>query len=73
MPTSRRSVTYIVIALAVIVLAAVLYKTFPSSSATSKPAGYLDEAIANYASSSPTGGPLINAQGQVIGINGGIA
>ena len=47
MPTSRRSVTYIVIALAVIVLAAVLYKTFPSSNATTATAGQLDKAIHN--------------------------
>ena len=61
MPTSRRSVTYIVIALAVIVLAAVLYKTFPSSNAESRSAGYLDQAIHNFANpSSSTGGPVIN-------------
>ncbi|MFZ2034972.1 MAG: ATP-dependent zinc metalloprotease FtsH, partial [Candidatus Dormiibacterota bacterium] len=47
MPTSRRSVTYIVIALAVIVLAAVLYKTFPSSNANTATAGQLDQAIHN--------------------------
>jgi cell division protease FtsH len=52
-PTSRRSVTYIVIALAVIVLAAILYKTFPSSNAQTASAGQLDEAIHNY---TPDGG-----------------
>ena len=60
MPTSRRSVTYIVIALAVIVLAAVLYKTFPSSSAASQPAGVLDQAVNNYANPSSATGPTIN-------------
>ena len=65
MPTSRRSVTYIVIALAVIVLAAVLYKTFPSSNAQSRDAGYLDQAIHNFANpSSSTGGPVINNSSQ---------
>ena len=48
MPTSRRSVTYIVIALAVIVLAAILYKTFPSSNTQTATAGQLDEAIHNF-------------------------
>ncbi|HEV3275024.1 MAG TPA: hypothetical protein VG299_09195, partial [Candidatus Dormibacteraeota bacterium] len=52
MPTSRRSVTYIVIALAVIVLAAILYKTFPSSNAQTAPAGTLDQAVANFKSGS---------------------
>ena len=64
MPTSRRSVTYIVIALAVIVLAAVLYKTFPSSSASSQPAGVLDQAIANYASRRQHKWPVINEHSQ---------
>ena len=63
MPTSRRSVTYIVIALAVIVLAAVLYKTFPSSNATSQSAGVLDQAISNYAHPSSATGYTINGDG----------
>ena len=62
MPTSRRSVTYIVIALAVIVLAAVLYKTFPSSNAASANAGTLDQAIANLNPSDAKGGPTISTQ-----------
>ncbi len=63
MPTSRRSVTYIVIALAVIVLAAVLYKTFPSSNATSVNAGTLDQAINNLTASNTTGPYTINNTG----------
>ncbi len=48
MPPSRRSLTYIFIALAVIVVAALLYKTFPSSSAAQATAGQLDQAVHNF-------------------------
>ena len=60
MPTSRRSVTYIVIALAVVVLAAILYKTFPSSNAATAPAGTLDQAIHNYSVSGASPGQTIS-------------
>ncbi len=62
MPTSRRSVTYIVIALAVIVLAAILYKTFPSSNAQTASAGTLDQAIANFKAGSQNGGATISTK-----------
>ncbi len=48
MPPSRRSLTYIFIALAVIVVAALLYRTFPSNSGSTRSAGQLDQAIATF-------------------------
>ncbi len=61
MPTSRRSLTYIFIALAVIVVAALLYKTFPSSSAQSAGAGQLASAVATY-KTSPTSSSAISSE-----------
>jgi cell division protease FtsH len=59
-PPSRRSLTYIFIALAVIVVAALLYKTFPSSSTTTATAGQLDAAVAQY-KTNPTASGAINS------------
>ena len=70
MPTSRRSVTYIVIALAVIVLAAILYKTFPSSSAQTASAGQLDQAIHNYTPGGADPTQISNKQGAEIQSDG---
>jgi cell division protease FtsH len=58
-PPSRRSLTYIFIALAVIVVAALLYKTFPSSSTATRSAGQLDAAV-NAFKTSPSATDAIN-------------
>jgi cell division protease FtsH len=57
---SRRSLTYIFIALAVIVVAALLYKTFPSNSASTKTAGQLDQAVADFKANSSSSGAISN-------------
>ncbi|MBV8444572.1 MAG: hypothetical protein JOZ92_01510, partial [Candidatus Dormibacteraeota bacterium] len=48
MPASRRSLTYLAIAAAVIVVAALLYRNFPSQSAKTADAGQLAQALVNY-------------------------
>src|SRR5215472_13314818 len=52
MPASRRSLTYLAIAAAVIVVAALLYRNLPSSSAKDADAGQLYAALANTAKGS---------------------
>src|ERR1700736_5066100 len=48
MPASRRSLTYLFIGAAVIVVAALLYRNFPSQSAKTAQTGQLYQAVANY-------------------------
>ena len=48
MPASRRSLTYLFIGAAVIVVAALLYRNFPSQSAKTAQTGQLFQAVANY-------------------------
>ncbi len=48
MPGSRRSLTYLLIIAAVIVVAALLYRNFPSQSAKTADAGQLSQAVANF-------------------------
>jgi cell division protease FtsH len=52
MPASRRSLTYLAIAAAVIIVAALLYRNLPSSSAKDADAGQLYAALANTAKGS---------------------
>src|SRR5437899_5339880 len=47
MPASRRSLTYLFIGAAVIIIAAFLYKSLPSEAAKDQPAGTLYLALAN--------------------------
>jgi len=49
MPASRRSLTYLFIGAAVIIIAALLYRNLPSESAKDQPAGTLYLALANTA------------------------
>src|ERR1700737_1831081 len=48
MPASRRSLTYLFIGAAVIVVAALLYRNFPSQSAKTAQTGQIYQAVANY-------------------------
>src|SRR6202049_2617489 len=48
MPASRRSLTYLFIGAAVIVVAALLYRNFPSQSVKTAQTGQLYQAVANY-------------------------
>jgi cell division protease FtsH len=52
MPASRRSLTYLFIGAAVIIIAALLYRNLPSESAKDQPAGELYLALANTAKGS---------------------
>jgi len=52
MPASRRSLTYLFIGAAVIIIAALLYRNLPSESAKDQPAGTLYLALANTAKGS---------------------
>jgi cell division protease FtsH len=52
MPASRRSLTYLFIGAAVIVVAALLYRNLPSQSSKTAQAGTLVQAVANYKSHS---------------------
>src|ERR1700694_3160107 len=52
MPASRRSLTYLFIGAAVIVVAALLYRNFPSQSAKTAQTGQLYQAVANYKATS---------------------
>ena len=76
MPASRRSLTYLAIAAAVIVVAALLYRNLPSSSAKDADAGQLYAALANTAkgssdknstvSTSPSQAVEIQGDGQTV-------
>ena len=60
MPASRRSLTYLFIGAAVIVVAALLYRNFPSQSAKSALTGQLYQAVANFKNHSDQRGPVIS-------------
>jgi cell division protease FtsH len=59
-PASRRSLTYLFIGLAVIVVAALLYRQFPSQSAKTVNAGQLDQMVKNYQAHSSDKGNTIS-------------
>jgi cell division protease FtsH len=59
-PASRRSLTYLFIGLAVIVVAALLYRQFPSTSAKTVNAGQLDQMVKNYQAHSSDKGNTIS-------------
>ena len=76
MPASRRSLTYLFIGAAVIIIAALLYRNLPSESAKEQPAGTLYLALANSAkgssdtansiSTNPTQATEVQGDGQTV-------